>query len=80
MTRKILDFGREWWMEILLSALLIVAAGSVFVLVLQSLSAPATSVCWNARNVTQLCIDHRIDQCLETERYTFDQCVELVSQ
>lgn len=37
------------------------------------------SCAW-AENVHQTCVDYRIDQCLKNERYTLDQCVELVGR
>ncbi len=41
---------------------------------------PTSYICANAENVTQQCIDYRIDQCMITERYTLDQCVTLVGR
>lgn len=36
----------------------------------------ANAPCWN--ETSQACIDHRVNECLKTERYTMDQCVNLI--
>lgn len=41
---------------------------------------PTSKICEDSENISQRCIDYRIDQCMATERYDLDQCVLLVSK
>lgn len=41
---------------------------------------PLSQWCNDSANVTQACIDYRVDTCMATERYTFNQCVTLVGK
>lgn len=83
-----LDSAADWWDKwgdgviiwgtILLIAVLVTVIGLGFVKMLEP--KPLEIRCAYADNVTQECIDYRVDQCLQTERYSLDQCVELVGK